>query len=70
MKVEFFCDEKNQKRATYNLDESKWPELEELLRFVKKLISIEKADYAVFRYASSVYTISRKEVSDESSAIK
>lgn len=62
MKVEFFDAETNQKRATYNLYASKWPELEDLLRFVKKLISIERADYAVFRFAGSVYTITRKEV--------
>lgn len=62
MKVEFFCDETNQKRATYNLDDSKWPKLEDLMCFIKKLISIERADYAVFRFAGSVYTITRKEV--------
>lgn len=61
MKVEFFCDETPQKRATYNLDDSKWPELEDLMCFVKKLISIERVDYAVFCFAGSVYTIRRKE---------
>ena len=58
MKVEFFDAETNNKRATYNLDDSKWPELEDLIGFVKKLISIERADYAVFRFAGSVYTVS------------
>lgn len=65
MKVEFFDAKTNEKRANYTLDDSKWPELEDLLRFVEKLISIERADFAVFRFAGSVYTVSRKEVSDE-----
>lgn len=70
MKVEFFNAKTNKKRANYTLDGSKWPELDDLLRFVEKLISIERADYAVFRFAGSVYTVSRKEVSDESSTSK
>lgn len=61
MKVEFFCDETTQKRATCNLDDSKWPELEDLMCFVKKMISIERVDYAVFRFVGNLYTIRRKE---------
>lgn len=69
MKVEFFCTD-GQKRATYKLNDAKWPELEDLMKFVKRLIPLEKSDYAVFRFNGSVYTIISKEVSDESSSCK
>jgi len=67
MKVEFFCTETGQKRATYNLNDSKWPELEDLMNFVKRLMPLERASYAVFRFNGSVYSICREEEVYESS---
>lgn len=62
MKVKLFSGSPLKERAHYNLNDEKWNDFDELLRFVKLLLRTDRCLVAVFEFSGSVYSISVEEV--------
>lgn len=58
MKVKLFSGEPLKERAHYNLNDEKWKDFDELLRFVKLLLRADRCLLAEFEFSGSVYSVS------------